>query len=60
MESPIMLTLWGSTAKKGGTTQRLQIFRKFALHENQMKMFLEYGNELIVRIMTIIRNGNLW
>ena len=32
MESPIMFILWGSTAKKGGATQRLQIFRKFALH----------------------------
>ena len=32
MESPIMLALWGSTAKKGGATQRLQIFLKFVLH----------------------------
>ena len=32
MESPIMLTLWGSTAEKGGATRRLQILRKLALH----------------------------
>ena len=60
MESPIMLALWGSTAKKGGATQRLHIFRKIALYKNQMKMFLQYGNELVVRIMAIITNGNLW
>ena len=32
MESPIMLVLWGSTAEKGDATQRLQFYRKFALH----------------------------
>ena len=37
MESPIMFTLWGSTAKKGGATRRLQIFENLLYIKTRLK-----------------------